>query len=273
MRRYSLFVVFAAVFLLLPVWAAEPATAVVEIILPANAKLYLGDDLIRSKPGTHRLDTPPLERGKTYTYEFRLEIERDGKTETFKRSIDVKAGETSKADFTDLVKAPAKPDLPKPEEKKDAGSPKPPPDKSKPDKPDKPAANEFKMSDLERDIVDRTNAERKKKDLPELKPNPKLFAAARGHSEHMARLDKLAHELEGSKLPDRVKEAGYPGFYVGENAAAGLMNAEEVVNGWMNSEGHRRNILDGKYTEIGIGIAKASNGTLYFTQVFGKPGR
>ncbi len=270
MRRYLPLVVFAVVFGLLPARAAEPAPAVVEIVLPPNTKLYLGDALIRDKPGTHRLDTPPLEKGKTYTYEFRVEIEHDGKTETFKRSIDVKAGETSKADFTDLVKAPAKPDLPKPEEKKDPGEPKPPPDKPK---PDKPAADEFKMSDLERDILNRTNAERKKKDLPELKPNPKLFAAARKHSDHMARLDKLAHELEGSKLPDRIKEAGYPGSYVGENAAAGLMDADEVVMGWMNSEGHRRNILDGKFTEIGIGIAKASNGTLYFTQVFGKPSR
>jgi uncharacterized protein (TIGR03000 family) len=269
MPRCSPFVFLVAAFLLPPARAADSAPAVVEIVLPANAKLYLGDDLIRSKPGTHRLDTPPLEKGKTYTYEFRVEIERDGKTETFKRPVDVRAGETSKADFTDLVKAPAKPDLPKPDEKKPADKPKPPDNP----KPDKPADGDFQISDIERDILDRTNAERKKKDLPELKPNPKLFAAARKHSEHMARVDKLAHELEGSKPLDRVKEAGYSGSYVGENVAAGQLDAEEVVKGWMNSEHHRENILGPKYTEIGLGVAKAANGTIYFTQVFGKPSR
>ena len=56
-----------------------------------------------------------------------------------------------------------------------------------------------------------------------------------------------------------------------ENVASGQRSAKEVVEGWMNSEGHRANILQGNYTEIGIGVAKAANGALYYTQVFAKP--
>ena len=89
----------------------------------------------------------------------------------------------------------------------------------------------------------------------------------------MARLDKLADELEGKQSDDRVKEAGYPVAYIGENCAVGQLNAEEVVKGWMNSERHRKNILEANYTEIGVGVAKAQNGALYFTQVFAKPSR
>ncbi len=281
MPRYLPLALIAAALSLVPVRAAEPAPAVIEIVLPPNAKLYVGDDLIRSKAGPHRLETPPLEKGKGYTYEFRIEIEHDGKTETFTRKVPVRAGETSKADFTELLKAPPqeqpnpdepKPDKPKPDEPKPD---KPKPDEPKPDKPkpEPPPEDEFKMSEIEREIVERTNAERKKQDLPELKPNPQLFLAARKHTENMARLDKMAHELEGKKPSDRVKETGYPGSYVGENVAYGLRNAEEVVKGWMGSEGHRKNILEANYTEIGIGVAKAANGALYFTQVFAKPSR
>jgi uncharacterized protein (TIGR03000 family) len=266
MPRYLPLAFIVAALCLVPVRAAEPTPAIIEIVLPPNAKLYVSDDLIRSKPGPHRLETPPLEMGKGYTYEFHIEIEHDGKTETFTRKVPVRAGETSKADFTELLKAPPK-EQPKPDEPK--------PDEPKPDKPkpEKSTEGEFKMSDIEREIVERTNAERKKKDLPELKPNPKLFLAARKHTENMVRLDKMAHELEGKKPSDRVKETGYPGTYVGENVAYGLRNAEDVMKGWMGSEGHRKNILEANYTEIGVGVVKGQNGALYFTQVFAKPSR
>ena len=145
MPRYLLLALGAALFVVLPVQAAEPAPAVVEIVLPPNAKLYLGDDLIRSRPGTHRLDTPPLQQGKSYTYEFRIEIEHDGKTETFTRKLSLFGlAKRRKPTSPISLKAPPKPDQPKPVEST-ADKPKPP---DKP-KPDKPATTEFKMSDLE----------------------------------------------------------------------------------------------------------------------------
>lgn len=253
MPRLFLLAVLIAGYCTSSLGAAEPTSAIVEVTLPPNAKLYLGDTLLRSEASTHRLETPPLERDKTYTYTFRLVVQLDDKTQTTTRKVFVRAGETTRIDFNDDIITARKPDLPKPEEAA--------------------AADEFKLTDVERDILDRTNAERKKKDLPELKPNPKLIAAARKHSENMARQDKLAHELDGKRPIDRARDAGYRGTFVGENVACGLPSAEEIVKGWMNSEGHRKNILEPSYAEIGIGVVKAANGTVYYTQLFGKPAR
>lgn len=54
----------------------------------------------------------------------------------------------------------------------------------------------------------------------------------------------------------------------GENIAYGQMTPQEVMNAWMNSEGHRNNILDPNYTKLGVGCYRASNGTYYWTQLF-----
>ena len=56
-----------------------------------------------------------------------------------------------------------------------------------------------------------------------------------------------------------------------ENIAYGQRTAQEVMNAWMNSPGHRANILSRNLTEIGVGAAKAANGTIYWTQMFLKP--
>jgi uncharacterized protein (TIGR03000 family) len=279
MSRYFLLAAALVVTAPAALRAADKEPATIELILPPNCKVYVDDQLIRSAPGTYRLETPPLERKELYSYTFRVEIERDGKTVTFLRKFPVQAGKTVTADFRELATAPLdkpEPDKTKPdkvkEDKPKGDKPegdKPNPDKTKPGNP----FDEIKMSEMEKAILDRTNAERKKKDLPELKPSPKLFVAARKHSENMARQEKLAHELDGKKPSDRVKEAGYPGGFVGENVAYGATTAEEVVSGWMESEGHRANILNKNFTEIGVGVAKASDGTFYFTQVFGRPVR
>jgi uncharacterized protein (TIGR03000 family) len=289
LSRSILFIAAGALIFAAPLCAADQEPATVEMILPAKCKVYLDDKLIRSTAGTHRLDTPPLEKNRNYSYTFRVEIEQDGKSVTFTKKITVQAGATVKADFTDLATAPADPpgkpetDKPKTDKPTEGDKPKsdkvtegdkPNPDKSAGDKPksDKPADGGFKMSDIEKAIIDATNAERKKKDLPELKPNPRLFDAARKHSELMARVDKLSHKLDDeSKMEDRVKATGYRGYMLGENVSCGPTSAEEVVKGWMNSEGHRANILNGTFTEIGVGVAKNEKGMLYFTQVFGKP--
>lgn len=54
----------------------------------------------------------------------------------------------------------------------------------------------------------------------------------------------------------------------GENIAKGQKTPQEVVTGWMNSEGHRKNILNPSYTELGVGYATSSNGTAHWTQIF-----
>jgi uncharacterized protein YkwD len=131
----------------------------------------------------------------------------------------------------------------------------------------------FKQTDDERKIFELTNAERKKKDLPALKLNPLLCKVARAHSANMARQGKVEHELDGKTPFDRIKAAGYEYMDAGENVAKGEEGAMpvKVMMRWMDSKGHRENILDRDFAEIGIGIAIAKDGQLYYTQVFGTP--
>ena len=82
----------------------------------------------------------------------------------------------------------------------------------------------------------------------------------------------MAHELDGKKPKDRVKEAGYDYSWVGENVAYGQNTPlSTIFQGWMDSKGHRENILRKEYEELGIGIAKNDKGEVYYTQVFGTP--
>src|SRR5437870_10563493 len=101
----------------------------------------------------------------------------------------------------------------------------------------------LEMTKEEQRLVGLTNAERKKKDLPALKPSPLLFKVARAHSANMAKQAKMAHELDGKNPFQRLKDAGYKYFFAGENVAAGLDELDEVMKGWMESEPHRNDIL------------------------------
>ena len=96
---------------------------------------------------------------------------------------------------------------------------------------------------------------------------------AKIQAENMARFQKMAHTIPGAQLPtlgDRARYVGYPYGRLAENVALGYPNAETVVEGWMNSTGHRRNILDGSVVETGIAVARSSTGGLYYCQVFGR---
>ena len=125
----------------------------------------------------------------------------------------------------------------------------------------------------EKAVLELTNQERAKEKQPPLKPNPILMKIARAHSRNMAKQEKLAHELDGKKPHERAEDAGYKGAWIGENCAVGSdpYPPKDVMKGWMESAGHRKNLLDKKYKEIGIGAAKSASGDIYWTQVFGLP--
>ena len=136
------------------------------------------------------------------------------------------------------------------------------------------AQSPVKLSEDEARILELTNAARKKEGLGPLKIAPALMTAARDHSKNQAKQDKMAHELDDKKPSDRIKAAGYKYSYSGENVAYGKgTSVDEIFEGWMNSEGHRKNILKAEFTEIGIGAAKSDTGKTYYTQNFGKPRR
>ena len=136
----------------------------------------------------------------------------------------------------------------------------------------------FMSTQLINQVIELTNAEREKAGLKPLTLNNELAQAAQGHSESMATDDFFSHTgADGSNVSDRVEDAGYEYSRAGENIAAGQQTAEEVVEGWMNSTGHRENILNPDFTEIGIGYELLENDTgsvnynHYWTQVFGTP--
>lgn len=129
---------------------------------------------------------------------------------------------------------------------------------------------EFKLTAEEQAVLDLVNAERKKENLDPLKANEQLTKAAREHSINMAKQLKLAHELDDKRPADRVKETGYRDNGVGENVAYGAATPAAVMKMWMDSEGHKANIL-GKYTEFGVGSAIGTDGLKYWTQVFSTP--
>jgi uncharacterized protein YkwD len=103
--------------------------------------------------------------------------------------------------------------------------------------------------------------------VPALAWNEKLEAAAVRHSDDMAANEFMAHEgSDGSRVGGRVTSAGYDWSSVGENVAHGYPTVEQVMEGWKNSEGHCKNMMNGAFTEFGAAVNDD-----YWTQVFAKP--
>jgi uncharacterized protein YkwD len=98
--------------------------------------------------------------------------------------------------------------------------------------------------------------------------NEKLRTATRGHSQDMADQDYFDHtSLDGRSPWDRSGAAGYKNA-IGENIAKGQQTPEAVMESWMNSDGHRKNILNCSAKETGVGLAYDGK-TPIWTQMFG----
>lgn len=129
-------------------------------------------------------------------------------------------------------------------------------------------------SPVDQAIVDLTNQERIRQGLATLRMEERLSQAARLHAEQLVRAGHLDHVLPDAQYPrpeDRLAAAGYPWQAYGENLAFGYPDARSAVDGWMNSPGHRANIVGTAFTEIGAGHARDANGRIYYAQVFGRP--
>ena len=98
--------------------------------------------------------------------------------------------------------------------------------------------------------------------------NSTLRCAARNHSWDMAARDYFDHTSpDGAGPGDRLEDAGYSGSAWAENIAWGYSTPEDVVAGWMGSSGHCANLMQGEYTETGVGYYAGN----YWTQTFGRP--
>ncbi len=108
---------------------------------------------------------------------------------------------------------------------------------------------------------------------PALKLNNQLIAAAQGHSQDMADNDFFSHTgSNGSTFGARISAAGYRFVSAGENIAAGQANAQEVFSDWFTSSGHRANMLNCNFVDMGLAaVEQSATGIIFWTQDFGKP--
>lgn len=122
------------------------------------------------------------------------------------------------------------------------------------------------LNEFEQKVVELTNNERTAQGLSPLKVDTELSKVAREKSRDMAANDYFAHNSPTYGSPfDMMKQFGISYQTAGENIAKGQRTPEEVVNGWMNSEGHRKNIMNPDFTHIGVGYVEQGN---YWTQQF-----
>ena len=137
-----------------------------------------------------------------------------------------------------------------------------------------PGARPAAASSVAADVVDLTNVERSGHGRARLRANSRLMRAAQLHAEQMARTGQLAHVLPDAAYPraeDRLAAADYRWQTYGENIALGQSSAAAALDSWMHSRGHRKNILNPDFTELGAGYAIDRAGRPYYVQVFGSP--
>ena len=123
-------------------------------------------------------------------------------------------------------------------------------------------------------VIALTNQDRAGANLPPLMASPALTTAAQLHSQDMARLDVMSHDIPGvplASLTDRAAYVHYRYQRLGENIAYNQADAASVVASWMNSPPHRENMLDPTFTQIGVGVAWNQRGEPYYTMMLGTP--
>jgi uncharacterized protein YkwD len=136
------------------------------------------------------------------------------------------------------------------------------------------------LTEVAQQIVAKTNQFRQEQGRSKVEVNTKLSEAAQYFANYLARTDKFSHTADGKQPGDRAKEHGYDYSLIAENIAyqynpGGVTTeelAERFVEGWKESPGHRRNMLDPDVTETGVAVAQSQKtGHFYAVQMFGRP--
>ena len=132
-----------------------------------------------------------------------------------------------------------------------------------------PSTGTGTYADFQNQVVQLVNQERTSRGLKALSVDSALTNTATLKSQDMAKLGYFDHTSPTYGSPfDMMKQYGISYRTAGENIAMGQTSPQQVMTGWMNSEGHRANSLNSSFTKIGVGIARNSNGTYYWTQQF-----
>lgn len=137
-----------------------------------------------------------------------------------------------------------------------------------------PSAAVYSSAITASNIVALTNAARSALGQPPLQENARLAMAAMGKAEDMVINQYFSHVAPDGKTPwDWIRGAGYDYRYAGENLAVHYVTAEEAHEGWMASPDHRRNIADGRFADVGVGVARgtyAGFDTVFVVEMFGQ---
>lgn len=122
---------------------------------------------------------------------------------------------------------------------------------------------------FQQEVLRLVNIERNNRGISSLVLNSSLSNVATIKSQDMINKNYFDHNSPTYGSPfDMMKQFGISYKTAGENIAMGQSTPKEVVTAWMNSEGHRKNILNSSFTDMGVGVAKNSNGTIYWSQMF-----
>src|SRR5215831_12543445 len=113
-------------------------------------------------------------------------------------------------------------------------------------------SGEAELTEVEQQMLEKTNAQRARYGLPPLRAVRRLIQTARSHAAWMTNNRTLQHTNQA----------------VGENIAMGQHTTDEAVHDWMNSPGHRANILSSSYTQTGVAAYRTPDGTIYWCQQF-----
>lgn len=133
-----------------------------------------------------------------------------------------------------------------------------------------PTPSNTGSSSVIQEVVNIVNQERSRAGLSPLRIHSQLNAAAQAHSDDMVRNNFMGHTgSDGSSMGDRIRRNGYNFRTAGENVAAGQSSPQDVMRSWMNSPGHRQNILNPNFRDIGVGCAHGGSYGIYWTQKFG----
>ena len=133
-------------------------------------------------------------------------------------------------------------------------------------------AGDTNLDRREQFVLSEINRMRAEQGLPQLRLNDKLCAIARSHSSNMAKYGYLSHtDSEGRDFSERLGSRIAIRYYqAGENVAKNNFSnsARVAVQGWCQSPGHLKNILNERFAETGVGVAVNSEGLVFFTQIF-----
>ncbi|HFL2522813.1 TPA: CAP domain-containing protein [Clostridioides difficile] len=180
----------------------------------------------------------------------------NNKPESNKPEDNNNSGSTDKPDNN-------KPESNKPEDNNNSDS------TNKPDDNNNSGSTSESFSAYQKEVVDLVNIERAKAGLNPLTLDSSISNVATKKSQDMIDNNYFSHNSPTYGSPfDMLKKFGISYKTAGENIAMGQKTPKEVVNSWMNSEGHRKNIMNPNFSKIGVGVAQKSGGSIYWTQIF-----